>query len=588
MRLAAAGTAVIDLGPDFRLRDPADYPRWYGFEHPRPDLLDDRGLRAPGAPSGGARARWSMPRSRSSARPAATRRRRSSRSLRWRAPGSSATSWSMPRAASRAPAARRKAELDVRRGQRERQGLRRRRPSPRRRDRAGACRDRRSRPGSTSSANPGIVARRLPPPPHPDDPRHPVGLPRPPDPAGQPGRARRAVRSGLRGRAVRRRSSADATGHQARRRAATRSASTSASTSGPVGSSPSASRTTSSRAPPARRSRRSTSSTACPRRPASTSSRSRHDHHLGTSPSRRPRRTSHRSSDAPPSRPASRRAGWRPGSRPRAGRTSPSCVTTTGPAAVAAVFTPNTFAAAPVRLSQAHLAATSGDPRGGFGWAEAVISTSGSANAATGAAGDADQAEIAADARGGDRRRGRADAPSLDRDHRDAAAARQGDGRAGGARPDARGDRRRAARRGRRAAHHRFEDQDARPRPSSCPAPTGGSAARITRQRHRQGRRDDPPADGDDAVGRADRRDGRARGPVGPAPAGRGADLGPALGRWRHEHERHRLRPGVGGGGRRAGRGRFSCGGRPRRRRSRRSRATWRASRPPTARARPR
>jgi N-acetyl-gamma-glutamyl-phosphate reductase len=38
--LAAEGTAVIDLGPDFRLRDPADYPRWYGFEHPRPDLLD--------------------------------------------------------------------------------------------------------------------------------------------------------------------------------------------------------------------------------------------------------------------------------------------------------------------------------------------------------------------------------------------------------------------------------------------------------------------------------------------------------------------------------------------------------------------
>ena len=33
------GAAVIDLGPDFRLRDPADYPRWYGFEHPRPDLL---------------------------------------------------------------------------------------------------------------------------------------------------------------------------------------------------------------------------------------------------------------------------------------------------------------------------------------------------------------------------------------------------------------------------------------------------------------------------------------------------------------------------------------------------------------------
>jgi glutamate N-acetyltransferase/amino-acid N-acetyltransferase len=71
-------------------------------------------------------------------------------------------------------------------------------------------------------------------------------------------------------------------------------------------------------------------------------------------------------------------------------------VTTAGPAAAAAVFTPNTFAAAPVRLSRAHLAATSGDERGGFGWANALISTSGSANAATGPDGDADQIEIAA------------------------------------------------------------------------------------------------------------------------------------------------------------------------------------------------
>ena len=38
--LIDAGTSIIDLGPDFRLRDPADYPRWYGFEHPRPDLLE--------------------------------------------------------------------------------------------------------------------------------------------------------------------------------------------------------------------------------------------------------------------------------------------------------------------------------------------------------------------------------------------------------------------------------------------------------------------------------------------------------------------------------------------------------------------
>ncbi len=69
-------------------------------------------------------------------------------------------------------------------------------------------------------------------------------------------------------------------------------------------------------------------------------------------------------------------------------------VTIDGPAAVAAVYTPNAFAAAPVSLSRANLAATSGDPRGGFGWARAVVSTSGCANAATGAAGDTDQAEV--------------------------------------------------------------------------------------------------------------------------------------------------------------------------------------------------
>jgi glutamate N-acetyltransferase/amino-acid N-acetyltransferase len=64
-------------------------------------------------------------------------------------------------------------------------------------------------------------------------------------------------------------------------------------------------------------------------------------------------------------------------------------------ASVAAVFTPNAFAAAPVKLSQEHLAATAPLGRGRFGYAEAVVSTSGSANAATGAAGDADQVAIA-------------------------------------------------------------------------------------------------------------------------------------------------------------------------------------------------
>ena len=32
---------IIDLGPDFRFRDAADYPAWYHFDHPRPELLAD-------------------------------------------------------------------------------------------------------------------------------------------------------------------------------------------------------------------------------------------------------------------------------------------------------------------------------------------------------------------------------------------------------------------------------------------------------------------------------------------------------------------------------------------------------------------
>lgn len=68
-------------------------------------------------------------------------------------------------------------------------------------------------------------------------------------------------------------------------------------------------------------------------------------------------------------------------------------VATDGPVPAAAVFTPNRFAAAPVRLSRANLLAT-----GGLGVtagvAAAVIATSGSANAATGPDGDADQAVI--------------------------------------------------------------------------------------------------------------------------------------------------------------------------------------------------
>lgn len=42
-QLLERGLAVVDLGPDFRLTDPADYPRWYGFEHPAPRLLPGAG-----------------------------------------------------------------------------------------------------------------------------------------------------------------------------------------------------------------------------------------------------------------------------------------------------------------------------------------------------------------------------------------------------------------------------------------------------------------------------------------------------------------------------------------------------------------
>ena len=35
----ALAPVVIDLSADFRLHDPAAYPLWYGWEHPRPELL---------------------------------------------------------------------------------------------------------------------------------------------------------------------------------------------------------------------------------------------------------------------------------------------------------------------------------------------------------------------------------------------------------------------------------------------------------------------------------------------------------------------------------------------------------------------
>ena len=87
---------------------------------------------------------------------------------------------------------------------------------------------------------------------------------------------------------------------------------------------------------------------------------------------------------------------------------------TGGPAAAAAVFTTNGFPAAPVLVSRTNLAASlrsrgetpalpdgtrpgsADDPDSGrYGWADAVVSTSGCANAATGLAGITDQLAIA-------------------------------------------------------------------------------------------------------------------------------------------------------------------------------------------------
>ncbi len=38
-KLLAQGKRVIDMSADFRLRDAAAYPRWYGLQHPHPELL---------------------------------------------------------------------------------------------------------------------------------------------------------------------------------------------------------------------------------------------------------------------------------------------------------------------------------------------------------------------------------------------------------------------------------------------------------------------------------------------------------------------------------------------------------------------
>lgn len=93
--------------------------------------------------------------------------------------------------------------------------------------------------------------------------------------------------------------------------------------------------------------------------------------------------------------PAGFRAGGLAAGIKPSGRPDLAIVAATGrSAAVAAVFTRNQVVAAPIRLSRRHLAATEITGGGRFGWADAVVATSGCANAATGPAGDEDQYEV--------------------------------------------------------------------------------------------------------------------------------------------------------------------------------------------------
>ncbi|MCB0014148.1 MAG: N-acetyl-gamma-glutamyl-phosphate reductase, partial [Anaerolineales bacterium] len=40
-RALAAGARVIDLSADFRIKDPEVYSKWYGIEHPHPELIKE-------------------------------------------------------------------------------------------------------------------------------------------------------------------------------------------------------------------------------------------------------------------------------------------------------------------------------------------------------------------------------------------------------------------------------------------------------------------------------------------------------------------------------------------------------------------
>ena len=322
--------------------------------------------------------------------------------------------------------------------------------------------------------------------------------------------------------------------------AATCAASTSGSTRGPAACSPSASSTTWSRAPPARRSRPSTSSTACPRRPASSS------YPLAPVTARRRRRCP---SSRPPTeaaramrRAATRRAG-EPVGRCRRGRPRSPL-----PPALPPVEERRSCRRASGRGRAAGIKPPAGRtwrhrherPRRGRRRLHPQPGRRGAGPALAGPPGDADRGRRPRrrsrlgrrdrghgrlrERRHGRRRatptrspiadgRGRALAPrpseraglSTGRDRHPAA------GRDGGRR-----DRQRSPRAAWRPTTPRW-----RPSPTRCmttdttakgatapvelPGPDGAPVA-VTVSRHRQGRRHDPPAHGDDAARHPDRR----------------------------------------------------------------------------------
>ncbi|MBI4267410.1 MAG: N-acetyl-gamma-glutamyl-phosphate reductase, partial [Chloroflexi bacterium] len=45
--LVNRGIKVVDISADFRLHDAADYPTWYGFTHPAPELLKEAAFGLP-------------------------------------------------------------------------------------------------------------------------------------------------------------------------------------------------------------------------------------------------------------------------------------------------------------------------------------------------------------------------------------------------------------------------------------------------------------------------------------------------------------------------------------------------------------